>query len=73
MSNQFAKNAAAKPMHYPTMMVTGLGGSILLMLAFKFFAKPYAQRQQRIYGEQCADILLGPIENASTSPAVESE
>lgn len=54
-----------KAVHYPTMMFTGVAGSIAVLVAFKMWVKPHLLRQQRLAGEQCADTLIGPLDAAS--------
>lgn len=50
-----------KPVHYPTMMVTGVASSLVVLFVFKFWLKPKLVRNQRLEGERCADTLLGPL------------
>lgn len=50
-----------KPVHYPTMMFTGVASSIVVLFVFKFWLKPKLVRNQRLEGERCADTLLGPL------------
>lgn len=53
-----------KPVHYPTMMVTGIAGSIALLAAYKFLLKPGMLERRRRENELVADTLLGPLSSA---------
>lgn len=50
-----------KAIHYPTMMVTGVASSLVILFAFKFWVKPRLLRSRRLENELCADTLLGPL------------
>lgn len=61
LSPEDVRRQSKKAVHYPTMMVTGVAGSIAIMAAYKFWLKPGMVRRRRAEGELCADTLLGPL------------
>lgn len=47
----------AKPANFPMLMFTGIGGSIALVTAYKFWIRPYLQKQRRLDAEMVANAV----------------
>lgn len=48
----------AKPANSPMLMFTGIGASIIALAAYKFWIKPYMDKQRRIDAELCANAVF---------------
>lgn len=65
MKPQALRNA--KPANFPTLMFTGIAGSILVIGTYKYLIQPKMQRSRREDAERFANFLLSdaPKPNAS--------
>lgn len=56
MKPQALRNA--KPAHFPTLMFTGIAGSMAVIALYKYGIQPQLKRNRREEAEHYADILL---------------
>lgn len=56
MKPQALRNA--KPANFPTLMFTGIGGSLFVLASYKLWIKPYMDKQRRLDAEMYANVVF---------------
>lgn len=42
---------------FPTLMITGIGGSLIVLGTYKFLLKPYFEKQRRLDNQEIAKMV----------------